>query len=386
MYRPCFPLEALINTGRLCSGGSALPCVTHLLCSYAALRLPFPPSTAFLRLSLERGLLGPARLFFAGLFDGPGRLFVRAGDVERVGEWSPGLRCTGLLPREGRGSQVPGSSSAHAPLSNTPPGPAFPAHDGTRRHGLPSSEALGHLGTLMFPGPHSFGSHARVPTHRRLCCQGRRKAHYRLVWVHPRRAGFAPAGRLFRISRSHRILPSFLTSLAWSHPKRIEVRNLCHGIAQQRGRALGLDLCHISQRRFHGAALEEMRTLCSRRTRRHVGTAKYVLPLPVGTTLRSMSVNESSLCDGSSCCGNSGSQRQACAACPANGNTWSFLSNVMLSYRSARAHEPVADTRVPTEAAATPLERLRKFLDTHGMAGKTGPGRSPSSSGSCMSG
>jgi len=39
----------------------------------------------------------------------------------------------------------------------------------------------------------------------------------------------------------------------------------------------------------------------------------------------------------------------------------------------ARAHEPVADTRVPTEAAATPLERLRKFLDTHGMAGKTGP-------------
>jgi hypothetical protein len=39
----------------------------------------------------------------------------------------------------------------------------------------------------------------------------------------------------------------------------------------------------------------------------------------------------------------------------------------------ARAHEPVADRRVPTEAAATPLERLRKFLDTHGMTGKTGP-------------
>lgn len=39
----------------------------------------------------------------------------------------------------------------------------------------------------------------------------------------------------------------------------------------------------------------------------------------------------------------------------------------------ARAHEPVADTRVPTEAAATPLDRLRTFLATHRMAGKTGP-------------
>ena len=39
----------------------------------------------------------------------------------------------------------------------------------------------------------------------------------------------------------------------------------------------------------------------------------------------------------------------------------------------ARLHDAVSATRVPSEGSPTPLETLRKFLDTHGMAGKTGP-------------
>ena len=39
----------------------------------------------------------------------------------------------------------------------------------------------------------------------------------------------------------------------------------------------------------------------------------------------------------------------------------------------ARLHEAVADKRVSTGASSTPLEMLGRFLETHGMSGKTGP-------------
>ena len=39
----------------------------------------------------------------------------------------------------------------------------------------------------------------------------------------------------------------------------------------------------------------------------------------------------------------------------------------------AKQARAVAVTRVPNEVEATPLEKLRSFLDTHGMKGKTGP-------------
>jgi hypothetical protein len=39
---------------------------------------------------------------------------------------------------------------------------------------------------------------------------------------------------------------------------------------------------------------------------------------------------------------------------------------------SSMAPTAVSVTSVPADASA-PLDRLRKFLDTHGMNGKTGP-------------
>lgn len=51
------------------------------------------------------------------------------------------------------------------------------------------------------------GPHARLPTHQRRRYRRRCKAGYRPAGLSSSRAGFAPAGRLFRISRWHRRPP-----------------------------------------------------------------------------------------------------------------------------------------------------------------------------------
>ena len=192
-----------------------LPGVSHLPHSYAALRLPCLHPSRF-GCPSQRLDSGPRARSLRSL-GRLGRFDVRAANVERVGEWSPGPRSAGFFPRETRVSQVPGSSSSHAPWSSTPPGP--PPLPIASSAVVSSEEGKSWTpGILTFSRLHSHGSHARAPTHRRPCYQRRRKARFRSVRVHLLRAGFAPAGRLFRISRSHRILPSFLTSLAWSHP------------------------------------------------------------------------------------------------------------------------------------------------------------------------
>ena len=110
----------------------------------------------------------------------PGRFDVRAANVGRVGEWSPGLRCTGFFSRETRASQVPGPSSSRAPWTTTPPDPPPLPISGS----AVLSSKLGDSwtsGITMLSRPHYHGSRVRVPTHRKPCYQDPRKARYRLV-------------------------------------------------------------------------------------------------------------------------------------------------------------------------------------------------------------
>jgi hypothetical protein len=213
MHREWFPLKDLIHTGRLCSGGFA--------------RQAFPTFIAHIRpsdsllpchLAVVIPRFGGTRAPHASSLRGPspGWLVVRAADGERIGDWLPGLRFTGCFHERDKG--LPGAWVVLfvRAMVNHPAGSTSPAHTGF-------DGVVFKAGVLWTPGVSTFselyphGSHTRVPTLRHSRYRDRRKALYRLVRVHLCRAGFAPAGRRFRISRSHRILPSFLTSLAWSH-------------------------------------------------------------------------------------------------------------------------------------------------------------------------
>ena len=73
-------------------------------------------------------------------------------------------------------------------------------------------------GIMSISRLHSHGSHPRMPTYRRRGCPRRRKACFRPAGLRFGRAGFAPAGRILRISERYRSHPSFQTSLSWSLP------------------------------------------------------------------------------------------------------------------------------------------------------------------------
>ena len=98
-------------------------------------------------------------------------------------------------------SQVTGSSSSNVPWSYTPPG-------------VPRPSPYYGQGTAAFSYVSTFGTRnilhfvAAFPTARTFAClrfaepvtRERRKAHYRPAGLSISRAGFAPAGRLIRIS------------------------------------------------------------------------------------------------------------------------------------------------------------------------------------------
>lgn len=125
---------------------------------------------------------------------GHGRPCVRAANARRVGEWSPGLRGAGISRGKVGVSQVPGSSSLRAPSCHTPRDAPCPAHGGHDAMAFGVHRLLG-ISDQPFSRPNSDGSHACVPTHRAERYRSPRKARFRPVGVHPRRAGFPPAGR-----------------------------------------------------------------------------------------------------------------------------------------------------------------------------------------------
>jgi hypothetical protein len=160
----------------LCSPG-----ISHLHRSYSALRLPhlLPPRYGCPSLGWDSCA---ARIFFAGPLSPAGSPGARPStSASEIGHRVsvPPVHSTSEI----RVSQVPGSSSSHAPWSTTPPGPLL----------LPISVSVvvsSRFGILWTPeistfsGLLSHGSRVRVPTLRRTRYRGRRKARYRLVWVH----------------------------------------------------------------------------------------------------------------------------------------------------------------------------------------------------------
>ena len=115
-------------------------------------------------------------------------------------------------------SQVTGLPSSSVPWSSTPPREAPPRPlTVTPPTAFRVGDPLGFpVGTIS--GLHSHGPRARLPTHQPPRCRDGCKAGYRPAGLGFGRAGFAPAGQLLRISWNDRIIPSFRTSIAWSHP------------------------------------------------------------------------------------------------------------------------------------------------------------------------
>jgi len=186
-----------------------VPLVPRTLRYLAALRLPHTrrPRLLSFRLGLPR-----RRLL---LLRGKPRADADALPSEAC---TTALRFAGLLHRGDVGiSRVAGPSFAHAPWSITPPDAPCPRPD--VGHGAAAfrwNETLGIRNSIIsWPQPH--GSCARAPTHRRHRYLCRRKARFRSAGRGFDRTGFSPAGRLLRISRSYRLLPSQRTDIARSH-------------------------------------------------------------------------------------------------------------------------------------------------------------------------
>jgi hypothetical protein len=124
----------------------------------------------------------------------------------------------GMGRGEARASQVPGPSSSGVPWANTPPDTPLSSPNSRRgRCGLQVIQHPGHPGRLEVSGPQPHGPHACVPTLRRPRGRDRRQAHDRRGRAHPWPDGFRTRWTTDEVSRSHRILQSPSTSIAWSH-------------------------------------------------------------------------------------------------------------------------------------------------------------------------
>ena len=97
--------------------------------------------------------------------------------------------------RETRGSLVPGPSSSPVPCSTTPPVVANPRPSRVRHRGLQAYQHPRQPECFAFRGCYPSAAHALAYLRIAVGLPYRRKARYRLVRLHPGRAGFAPAGR-----------------------------------------------------------------------------------------------------------------------------------------------------------------------------------------------
>ena len=125
----------------------------------------------------------------------------------RKARWSSFLRRSflRLLRGESRASQVTGPSSSHVPWPSTSPAETSPrplAVTSLLPSGPPRPWAKPEF---PFRWLAHHGPHVRLPTHQRSRYRERCKADYRPAGLSFGRAGFAPAGRLFRISRRHHL-------------------------------------------------------------------------------------------------------------------------------------------------------------------------------------
>ena len=125
----------------------------------------------------------------------------------RKARWSSFLRRSflRLLRGESRASQVTGPSSSHVPWPSTSPAGPSPrplAVTSLLPSGPPRPWAEPEF---PFRWLAHHGPRVRLPTHQRSRYRERCKADYRPAGLSFGRAGFAPAGRLFRISRRHRL-------------------------------------------------------------------------------------------------------------------------------------------------------------------------------------
>jgi hypothetical protein len=180
MHREWFPFKDLIHTGRLCSGGFACQAFPTFI---ARIR----PSDSLIPYHLAAvvprfgGTRAPHASSLRGLCPAGSSCAWQTASASEIGHRVSVAPV--VFTSEIRVSQVPGSSSSHAPWSTTPPGPPFlPIADSVM---LSSRfEILWTPDVSNFSGLHSHGSHVRVPTLRRTRHRDRRKARYRLVRVH----------------------------------------------------------------------------------------------------------------------------------------------------------------------------------------------------------
>ena len=187
MRRPCFPTQAHISTGRLCSAGSARHYVPRRQRSYAALRLPRPRQPP-LRSSLANGLPRRGGLVLRRRTGAPAYRY-DAGDTS-----TPAPHRPALSRGETRGSQVPGPSSSCVPWSTTPPGATTPRPLSVWSL-LPSGDLIPWAPENIFlsglHGPRPTRSRAYAsPSPLPFPAQGSLPAGR----AHPCRTGFAPAG------------------------------------------------------------------------------------------------------------------------------------------------------------------------------------------------
>lgn len=198
MQRSWFSPVVPLDTGRLCSAGSGRQPVTRLLRSYSALRLPrlLRPR---LRSSLAFGLPAAGAFSVAGpLRSGHFRARAR-GLTEVLGVGSPAPRNRRVSRWRNEG--LPGAWVVLfvRAAAMYPAGAPHSRPSRVRRRSLPGRGTLGRR-FAVFSWLAHCGPLARVPTHRRRRYRRRRKARYRPGRLSRGRAGFAPAGRLLRIS------------------------------------------------------------------------------------------------------------------------------------------------------------------------------------------
>ena len=207
-----FPPEVHINTGRLCSAGSGCHPVPRLHRSYAALRLPAP---------FGHGSGSPCRrptsvrtLVLCPL----GRRHVRP-HTRRASETGHRLSAKPEFVEERRGPPRLLGRPLRACHGRTPRRirPLLARLRRGRCCLQVKSSTLGIREDYRFRG--------RSPTAHTFAClriaepfsDDRRKAGYRLGRAHPWPGGIRTRWTTDKISWSHRILQSPLTSIAWSH-------------------------------------------------------------------------------------------------------------------------------------------------------------------------
>jgi hypothetical protein len=160
----------------------------------------------------------------AAVYRGHGCLFLPASARTREGAFGAGVCGAGFSssrqPRGGsRVSRVTGSSCFRRAEGTHPAGraTASPAHGG-RAAAFRNADILGVRNPGTFRGCFFLGSHAHVPTHQPARYRTSCKVRYRPAGLGFGRAGFAPAGRLFRLFFGYHLPWSRRTSIARSLP------------------------------------------------------------------------------------------------------------------------------------------------------------------------